>query len=166
MNTLLKRAGIVVAGAALMTFVGLWEGDEKVAYADKLAYNLPTVCNGHTGPEVKVGDVWTKDQCDAILVKNLEKHGQGVLGCTAVALNQHQYDAFTSLAFNIGTRAYCTSTLVKLLNQGDYTGACNQLPRWNRAAGREVKGLTNRRLAEKALCLKPMPTPAPVEAVA
>jgi len=158
MTTNQKRGGaaILVAGASLLSFVALWEGDERVAYADKLAYGVPTVCNGHTGPDVKVGDVWTKAQCDAILVKNIEKHGHGLLRCTTVPLNQNQYDALAAWTFNIGVGAACGSTLVKLLNQGSYTSACNQLTRWNRAGGREVQGLTNRRKAERELCLKPI----------
>lgn len=152
-----QRAGsLALAGASLLAFVGLWEGDEKVAYADKLAYGVPTVCNGHTGPDVRVGDVWSKERCDAILVKNIEKHGQGLLACTAVALNQNQYDALSSWAFNVGTGAACGSTLVKLLNKGQYTAACDQLLRWDRAGGRVVRGLANRRQAERALCLKPV----------
>lgn len=161
-----RGSALAIAGASLMTFVALWEGDERTAYADRLAYGVPTVCNGHTGPDVKVGDVWTKEQCDAILVKNIEKHGQGLLQCIDVVLNQHQYDALTAWAFNIGVGAACSSTLVKVLNAGRYTDACNQLLRWNRAGGRVVKGLTNRRMAERDLCLKPMPTPAPAGATA
>jgi lysozyme len=45
---------------------------------------------------------------------------------------------------------------VRKLNAGDYTGACNQLLRWNRAGGKEVRGLTRRRVAERELCLKPV----------
>ena len=153
-------AGLTLAAASLLAFVAGWEGDERVAYADKLAYNVPTVCNGHTGPDVRVGDVWTKAQCDAVLVRNLEVHGQGLLKCVKVPLNQHQFDALSSWTFNIGVGAACSSTLVKLLNQGQYAQACNQLMRWNRAGGKEVRGLTNRRTAERDLCLKPMPIPA------
>ena len=161
-----KRGGaLAISGASLMTFVALWEGDERTAYADKLAYGVATVCNGHTGPDVKVGDVWTKAQCDAILVKNIEKHGQGLLRCTTVALNQHQYDALAAWTFNVGVGAACGSTLIKLLNAGRYTDACMALDKWVYAGGRKVQGLVNRRAAERALCLKPMPTPV-AEAVA
>lgn len=152
-----KRAtGVVLAGASLLSFVALWEGDERTAYADKLARSVPTVCNGHTGPDVRVGDVWTKEQCDAVLVRNLTTHGQGLLRCVKVPLNQNQFDALASWTFNVGVGAACGSTLVKLLNQRNYREACNQLLRWNRAGGREVRGLTNRRVAERDLCLKPM----------
>lgn len=156
-----KRAGsLAIAGAALLAFVRTWEGSETIAYADRLAGGLPTVCNGHTGSDVKVGDVWTKEQCDAILVKDVAGHGQRLLSCVRVPLNQHQYDALSSWAYNIGTGAACQSTLVRLLNQGQYTAACDQLLRWNRASGIVVRGLTNRRMAERALCLKPIPTTA------
>lgn len=152
-----KAGAVVLAGASLMSFVALWEGDEKAVYKDIVG--VPTVCNGHTGPDVKMGDVWTKEQCDAVLVKNLEKHGAGILKCIKVPMNQNQFDAFASLAFNVGVGAVCGSTLVKLLNQGDYDGACRQLLRWNRAGGREVRGLTLRRKAEVQTCLKPMQEP-------
>lgn len=155
-----KGAGVAIAGAALLAFLGNWEGDEKVAYADKLANGLPTVCNGHTGSDVRVGDVWSKERCDAILRKDVQKHGEGLLKCVAVPLNQNQYDALAAWSFNIGTGAACGSTLVKMLNQGQYTAACDQLLRWNRASGIVVRGLTNRRTAERALCLKPIPTTA------
>lgn len=138
-----------------MAFVGLWEGDEPTVYRDIVG--VPTVCNGHTGPDVKVGDVWTKEQCDAILIKDINKHGEGVLACTAVPINQNQYDAFASLTFNIGVNAFCKSTLVRHLNAGEYASACRQILRWDRAGGKKVKGLTNRRKAEYELCIKPIP---------
>lgn len=157
---------LVIAGASLMAFVAGWEGDERVAYADKLAYNVPTVCNGHTGPDVRVGDVWTKAQCDAVLVRNLEKHGQGLLACVTTPINQNQYDALSAWTFNVGVGAACSSTLVKLLNAGQHTAACDQLMRWNRAGGVEVRGLTNRRKAERDLCLKPVTPPPNEKAIA
>lgn len=158
MNNKQRLGSLAIAGAALLAFVSAWEGSETTAYADKLAGGLPTVCNGHTGPDVKVGDVWTKEQCDAILVKDVEGHGQRLLSCVRVPLNQHQYDALSSWAYNVGTGAACGSTLVRLLNQGQYVAACDQLLRWNRAGGRVVRGLTNRRKAERELCLKPIDT--------
>ena len=153
-----QKAGsaLALAGASLLAFVAGWEGDERVAYADKLAYNVPTVCNGHTGPEVRVGDVWTKEQCDAILVKNVTKHGEGLLKCVKVPLNQNQYDALNSWTFNVGVGAACGSTLVKLLNMGKYTEACRELDKWVYAGGKKIKGLANRRSAERELCLRPV----------
>lgn len=152
-----KRGGaLAIAGAALLAFVSNWEGMDQKVYADKLAYGVPTVCNGHTGPDVRLGDVWSKERCDAILVKDVTTHGERLLSCVTVPLNQNQYDALTAWAFNVGTGAACGSTLVKLLNQGQFTAACNQLMRWDRAGGQRVQGLTNRRAAERARCLMPV----------
>lgn len=152
-----KRAGgLAIAAASLLAFVTAWEGSEPTAYADRLAGGLPTVCNGHTGPKVKVGDVWTKEQCDAILVKDIKGHGQRLLSCITVPINQNEYNAYTSWAYNVGTNAACKSTAIRLLNSGDHVGACNQLLRWDRANGVRIKGLANRRKAERDLCLKPV----------
>jgi len=62
--------------------------------------------------------------------------------------------AFLSWSYNVGTGAACRSTLVRRANAGDMPGACYQLPRWNRASGMVVSGLTNRRGAERTLCLE------------
>ena len=61
--------------------------------------------------------------------------------------------ALTSWTYNVGASAACSSTLARLANAGDWRGACNQLPRWNRAGGVVVRGLTNRREAEQSICL-------------
>jgi len=153
-NTKKGAAAIVVAGASLLAFIGNWEGSRNEVYVDIVG--VPTVCEGHTGPDVKLGEVWSKERCDAILRKNVDRFGAAVLRCVQVPINQNQYDAFVALAFNIGENAFCGSTLVKLANAGDLAAACDQILRWNRAGGREVRGLTNRRKAERELCLKPV----------
>jgi GH24 family phage-related lysozyme (muramidase) len=61
--------------------------------------------------------------------------------------------AFVSWTYNVGVGAACKSTLVRKANAGDLVGACNELPRWNKAGGRTIKGLTNRRISERAMCL-------------
>lgn len=147
---------LVIASASLVAYVTKEEGTENVPYKDIVG--VLTVCQGHTGPDIIPDKVYSKEECDLLLKKDLTTHGLGVLKCVKVPINQNQYDAFTSFTFNVGVNAFCTSTLVKKLNEGDYTGACNQLPRWNRAGGKEVRGLTNRRLREKELCLKPIST--------
>jgi len=73
--------------------------------------------------------------------------------CIHVPLYQHEWDAYVSWAYNVGAAAACKSTLIKKLNRGDYVGACNELPRWNRAGGRVLPGLVKRRQAEKNTCL-------------
>lgn len=154
-------AAVVVASASLLAFIGHWEGSRNAVYLDIVG--VPTVCEGHTGPDVKPGDVWSKERCDAILHKNVSRFSDAVLRCIKVPINQHHYEAFTSLAFNIGESAFCGSTLVRRANAGDLVAACEQILRWNRAGGRVVQGLVNRRKAEHALCLKPMAPPAQTE---
>ena len=70
-----------------------------------------------------------------------------------VPLHQHEYDAFLSLAYNIGPGAFCGSTLVRLLNAGQYREACDQILRWDRFQGAPLRGLTLRRQAEHRQCL-------------
>lgn len=143
-----------LAGSALLASVAMWEGTEYKPYRDIVG--VLTVCNGYTGPDIIPNKTYGKAECDMLLKKELTVHGLGVLKCTKVPLNQNQYDAFASFTYNVGVGAYCNSTLVRKLNAGDYTGACNQLLRWNRAGGKEVRGLTRRRVAERELCLRPV----------
>jgi lysozyme len=71
-----------------------------------------------------------------------------------IPLSQNQFDALVSLAYNIGTNAFKTSTLVKYLNALDYKAAADQFLVWNKAGGSVLKGLVRRREAERALFLK------------
>ena len=167
-------AGVVVASASLLAFVAGWEGERLPVYPDKLAGGLPTVCNGHTGPDVRLGDVWTKEQCDAVLVKDVEKHGIGILKCITVPINQNEYEAYASLAFNLGVGAVCNSSIPIKLAAEKRIEACNTILEFNKVRDRTkpkvfnsrkqvweyplvpVRGLTNRRKAEWAICITPV----------
>lgn len=146
-----------LAGTALVASTAYWEGTEYKPYKDIVG--VVTVCNGYTGPDIVPGKTYSKTECDSLLKRELTVHGMGVLKCTQVPLNQNQYDAYASFTYNVGVGAYCKSTLLKKLNAGDYTAACNELLRWDKAGGKAVKGLTRRRVAERELCLKPMKAP-------
>ena len=104
-------AGVTLAAASLMAFVANWEGDERTAYADKLAYGLPTVCNGHTGPDVKVGDVWTKEQCDEVLVRNLVS---SLPKFWRYKLIINFFTKFENVFYFMATHKICCSFLVSL----------------------------------------------------
>lgn len=73
--------------------------------------------------------------------------------CVRVPIAQGEWDAYTSLAYNIGAGAFCGSTLARKLNAGDYAGACKQILRWDKQKGRVLRGLTRRRNAEYKLCI-------------
>lgn len=146
-----------LAGSSLLVSTAYWEGTEYKPYKDIVG--VVTVCNGYTGPDIVPGKTYSKTECDSLLKRELTVHGMGVLKCTQVPLNQNQYDAYASFTYNVGVGAYCKSTLLKKLNAGNYTAACNELLRWDKAGGKAVRGLTRRRVAERELCLKPMKAP-------
>lgn len=79
---------------------------------------------------------------------------RGVAACLLVTLPQQIYDAAISLAFNIGVGNFCNSTMVRLLNRGEWRNACLQLPRWIYVKKVRNQGLENRRGREMAWCLK------------
>lgn len=143
--------GLLVAGAALVASITLWEGTKYKPYDDVVG--VLTVCQGYTGKDIVRGKTYTPAECKAFLSKEIAVHGKGVLACTKVPLTQYQYDAMTMFTYNVGVHAYCNSSLLKKLNQGDYVGACNGLLKWSYAEGRYVQGLYNRRLYERQICL-------------
>lgn len=150
----LKRR--LVVGALSLSAAGLvgianFEGFSEKAYIP-VAGDVPTIGFGST-EGVKMGDTITVPKAIERLYRDTEKAESAIGRCVTVPLAQCEYDAFTSFAFNVGTEAFCSSTLVKKLNQGDYAGACAELKRWVYVDGRRVQGLVNRREAEYRLCM-------------
>ena len=148
-----KLAARIGAGAVAMVVpvVMLWEGTVLRSYKDPIG--IVTACVGHTGPELRMGQTFTRDQCEALLYADLLKHVDA-LDCIRTPLAEHQRAAFLSFAFNVGNKAFCNSTLVRKANAGDILGACAELSRWTLAGGRELPGLVKRRAAERQLCEK------------
>ncbi|MGR2663680.1 lysozyme [Chromobacterium haemolyticum] len=132
-----------------ITLVKSSEGLKLVAY--KCPAGIWTNGYGHTGPDVTPGMVITQAQADALLARDLERFEAGVARLVKVPLNQNQFDALVSFSYNLGLGALQGSTLLRLLNAGDYAGAAAQFPRWNKAGGKELPGLTRRRTAEQSL---------------
>ena len=106
------------------------------------------------GIRVKKGDTCTLDQAKAYMQNDLKSFEQTVNNTVKVPLNQNQFDALVSLAYNIGSTAFKNSTLVKRLNEGNYNAAANQFNVWVNAGGKRMQGLVNRRAAESTLFLK------------
>ena len=105
------------------------------------------------GIKVKKGDTCTEAQAKAYMTHDLKKFELAVNSAVTADLNQNQFDALVSLAYNIGTNAFKNSTLVKKLNADDFNGAANQFDVWNKAGGKVMQGLVNRRAKEKSLFL-------------
>lgn len=128
-----------------------FEGVVLKVYKD--AVGLPTIGYGHL---IKKGEVFTtitQQQAEELLAKDLKQFEEGISTSVKVALTQNQFDALVSFTFNLGIGNLNSSTLLKKLNVGDIQGAADQFPRWNKAGGKTLAGLTRRRLAEKELFL-------------
>lgn len=148
----LFAAAVIAAGAA---YVKPWESGGKVhtvPYRDIVG--VLTVCDGITGKGVIEGKTYTKAECEALLQERVAEAYSHVQRCIKNP-NLNQAVALTSATFNIGPRVVCGSTLQKYANAGDWNRACAELLRWNKAGGREVNGLTLRRIDENAVCLTP-----------
>ena len=119
---------------------------------------VPTIGYGTTvypnGIKVKLSDQKiTQQLAESFLQHHVNAIEKDVSKLVKVTLTQNQFDALVSFAYNVGIGAFGDSTLLKLLNAGDINGASKQFERWNKAGGKIVDGLTNRRKAEKALFL-------------
>lgn len=127
-----------------------FEGVRLAAY--RCPAGVPTIGYGHT-KGVEMGDTVTVIEAEELLREDLEVFENGVNKLVEVPLEQHQFDALVSFAFNLGLGNLKNSTLLRLLNQGLYTDAANQLTRWNRAGGQVLAGLVRRRSAERRMFL-------------
>lgn len=133
-----------------------FEGLRLKAYDDGVG--VWTIGYGTTkypnGIRVKKGDTCTLEQAKAYMQNDLKAFERTVNDAVNVSINQNQFDALVSLAYNIGATAFKNSTLVKRLNEGNYNAAANQFNVWVNAGGKHMQGLVNRRAAERTLFLK------------
>jgi lysozyme len=151
MNRHLKKAGVA---ALAVSVIGGAEGLRQAAYPDPATRGKPwTICYGHTGRDVRLGERASLAECKALLMADLGKEADGVDRCIHRELTDGQYVAVLSLAHNIGVGGVCRSSVVRDINAGDIEGACNALMGYTRAAGVVMPGLVRRRQAERALCL-------------
>lgn len=149
MKTRLVTAIGAAATALVVPLVMRYEGTVPKTYRDPIG--IITACTGHTGPELRMGQTFTRQQCEAMLFADLEKHASA-LACIHQPLTDGQTAAFLSFAFNVGEGKFCGSTLVRKANAGDMQGACAELSRWVNAGGKPLPGLVKRRAAERAMC--------------
>lgn len=131
-------------------FIKNWEGVKLSAYQDSIG--IWTIGVGHI-KGVHAGMTITMDQATAFLREDLESAESDVSKLVKASLDQDQFDALVSLVFNIGGGNFAKSTLLKKVNAHDYIGASAEFAKWNKAGGRIIKGLTNRREAERKLFL-------------
>ena len=129
--------------------VKAFEGLELEAY--QCAAGVWTIGNGYT-KQVQEGDSWSEEKADHMLLHEFTNEYENVVNaCVKVPINQCQFDALCSFVYNLGGNALGTSTLLKVLNSGDYNGVPEQIKRWNKAGGKVLAGLVRRRSAEAEL---------------
>lgn len=142
-------AALAISVAGLAGIKG-YEGYSERAYIP-VPGDVPTIGYGTT-EGVRLGDTITPPEAERRLRQDVSKFEGGIKRCVHVALYQQEYDAYTSLAYNIGVTAFCGSTLVRKLNAQDYAGACAEISKWNKFKGKPLAGLTKRRTQERTLC--------------
>jgi lysozyme len=134
-----------------------WEGCRLTAYPDPGSGGVPwTIGYGSTrdeqGRAIVPGTTWTQDRAEARLAAEVAEFAKGVdklIGAAPTTPGQRA--ALISITYNIGLGALKESTLLRLHKEGDHAGAEGQFARWNKADGKVMQGLSNRRAAEAAI---------------
>lgn len=153
--------------AVAVPHIAQWEGENRCkddpamhcAYLDRIASPpVWTVCFGET-KGVTSGDRYTDRQCKDMLAQEVREYRAGLHKyfepeTITQRLTAHRDAAYTSLAYNVGIGGAGKSTATRRLNAGDIRGGCEAIGWWNKAGGRVIRGLVNRRADETAMCLR------------
>ena len=135
-----------------LSLIRRFEGLRLNAYDD--VGGKKTVGYGHL---IKPGETFdgriTQEYADTILQADVSTTEKCVTSLVRAAIAQNEFDALACFAYNLGCRALQNSTLLRRVNVDDMEGAAEQFLRWDMAGGKVVQGLTNRRIAERALFL-------------
>lgn len=152
---------LTLSAAGLVSFA-IHEGYREHAYDDGVG--VQTVGFGTTthadGRPVRAGDRMSPERALLRMGQDASRMQREMRACLGdVPMHQHEWDAYVSLTYNIGSGAFCRSTLVRKLRSDppDYAGACAEILRWNRAGGQVMRGLVNRRQYEYTLCTQGRP---------
>ncbi|WP_254609759.1 lysozyme [Burkholderia lata] len=149
------RGGVMKINQAGLGLIKQFAGLRLSAYYNVVG--ILTIGYGHTGPDVKPGLTITEAKADELLNSDLARFESGVGDLVKVPLSANQFSALVSFSWDQGLRTLRSSTLLRLLNQGDYRGAAQQFRSWDKAGGQERKTLLMRRDAERALFETPAP---------
>ena len=126
------------------------EGRRHYAYQDVVG--VWTVCDGHTGADVRCGHRYSDKECDALLQFDLRKVANAIDARIKVRIPETTRAALYSFTYNVGAGTFASSTMLKKLNSVDMPGACKELQRWTYAGGKQWKGLITRREVEREVC--------------
>lgn len=133
-----------------------FEGCELKAYQDSVG--VWTIGYGWTHPvngrKVGKGMVITQETAESLLSEGVKPFASGVSKLVTIPINQNQFDALVSFAYNLGVTSLKSSTLLKMLNAGNKKAAADEFLKWCCAGGKILNGLVKRRTAERELFLK------------
>ncbi len=130
------------------------EGLRLTAYPDPGTGAEPWTIGYGATRGVTQGMTITQDQAERMLVNDIARFEPQLDTLIKVPVSQNQWDALMSFVYNLGAGNLSSSTLLKLLNAGDFSGAADQFLRWNKSGPNVLPGLTVRRAAERALFLE------------
>lgn len=129
---------------------------------------VPTACDGVTGKDIKLGQVRTEEQCNALLDRELIAHAAPIVSCVpGVYGRPYQVGAAVGLSYNVGPGGFCKSSIAQLWNRGQWDVGCDRFPLYNKAGGHVLRNLVLRRERERQTCLtglRPGLTPANLQA--
>lgn len=154
MSPTLRKSLIAAAGGGAIAIAAVLvpnlEGVRYEPYRDVVG--VLTVCYGHTGADIVIGKRYTSGECKALLDKDLVPFARSVERSVKIPASEYQKASLISFSYNVGVKAFESSTLLRKLNAGDSKGACDEMRRWNKAGGKVWKGLINRREVEREIC--------------
>lgn len=157
---------LTASAVALLLLIGPWEDTKLKPYLDD--GGVATACTGVTGEEIdeayRIGRIFTPQECRVLDEIALERHERGLREAISdkwePKIHIYTMAALISWTYNVGTGAAAKSTLIRMVNEGRFIGACDQLSRWTKVDGKVVRGLENRRfrgdsdrISERTLCL-------------
>lgn len=151
-------AALVLSAAGLVG-IAVNEGYSDKAYPDPVKGTAVATIGFGTTAGVKMGDTITPSRAMVRVLDDVHRFETDIKKCVKVPLYQYEYDAFVDLAYNIGSGAFCKSTIVKRANAGDYAGACEAILMWTKVGDQDCRtskacsGLWKRRLKTRAQCL-------------
>ena len=133
-----------------LSLIKKFEGCELYAY--QCSAGVWTIGYGHT-KDVEPGMQITKEDAEEMLVEELHEYESYINDFVTAPLSQNQFDALVSWVYNLGPANLKASTMLKVLNAGEYEDVPAQMKRWNKAGGKRLEGLIRRREAESLLFL-------------
>lgn len=145
-----------------LNLIKKFEGCRLTAYKPVSSERYYTIGYGHYSASIYKGQQISQATAEQFLKNDVEAFANGVSKMVKVAINQNQFDALVSFAYNLGLTNLETSTLLKFVNQKKFANAADEFDKWIYSNGKVLAGLVTRRAAEKALFLKPMPKPKTV----